>query len=36
VEDPFGHLWTIATHKEDVTPDEMKRRMDAMSAMTAK
>jgi PhnB protein len=32
VEDPFGHLWTIATHKEDVTPDEMKRRMAAMAA----
>ena len=29
VEDPFGHLWTIATHIEDVAPEEMKRRMDA-------
>src|SRR5947209_5437262 len=28
--DPFGHKWTIATHTEDVPPDEMKRRMDAM------
>ena len=28
--DPFGHRWTIATHVEDVTPDEMKRRMAAM------
>jgi PhnB protein len=27
LEDPFGHKWTIATHKEDVTPEEMKRRM---------
>jgi PhnB protein len=27
VEDPFGHLWMLATHIEDVTPDEMKRRM---------
>ncbi|HMF90269.1 MAG TPA: VOC family protein [Candidatus Angelobacter sp.] len=27
IEDPFGHKWTIATHKEDVTPEEMKRRM---------
>jgi PhnB protein len=27
--DPFGHQWTIATHKEDVSPEEMKRRMDA-------
>jgi len=25
--DPFGHQWTIGTHKEDVTPEEMKRRM---------
>jgi PhnB protein len=24
--DPFGHVWTIGTHKEDVPPDEMKRR----------
>lgn len=30
IEDPFGHKWTIATHVEDVTPEEMKRRMDAM------
>lgn len=26
--DPFGHQWTLATHKEDVPPEEMKRRMD--------
>ena len=25
--DPFGHQWTIATHIEDVTPEEMQRRM---------
>lgn len=25
--DPFGHQWTIATHKEDVSPEEMARRM---------
>jgi PhnB protein len=25
-EDPFGHVWSIATHKEDVTPEEMQRR----------
>ena len=24
--DPFGHRWTIATHKEDLSPDEMDRR----------
>jgi PhnB protein len=28
--DPFGHSWTIATHKEDVTPEEMQRRMEEM------
>ncbi|HEV8606780.1 MAG TPA: VOC family protein [Tepidisphaeraceae bacterium] len=28
--DPFGHTWTIATHKEDVLPEEMNRRMAAM------
>lgn len=25
--DPFGHVWTVATHKEDVTPEEMDRRL---------
>jgi PhnB protein len=30
VEDPFGHKWTIATHVEDVTAEEMERRMSAM------
>jgi PhnB protein len=25
--DPFGHMWTIATHVEDVSEEEMKRRM---------
>ena len=28
--DPFGHMWTVATHVEDVAPDEMQRRMEAM------
>ena len=27
--DPFGHLWTVATHKEDVSPEEMDKRMAA-------
>jgi PhnB protein len=31
VHDPFGHIWTIATHKEDVSVEEMKRRQTAMS-----
>ena len=25
-EDPFGHTWTIATHKEDLSADEIARR----------
>jgi PhnB protein len=29
LEDPFGHVWTIATHVEDVSPEEMKRRAEA-------
>jgi PhnB protein len=31
LEDPWGHKWTIATHVEDVTPEEMERRMAAMA-----
>ncbi len=26
VKDPFGHKWSIATHKEDLTPEEIGRR----------
>jgi PhnB protein len=29
--DPFGHVWHLATHIEDVSPEEMNRRMEAMS-----
>lgn len=32
LEDPFGHVWSIATHKEDVSPEETKRRFEAMMA----
>jgi PhnB protein len=28
--DPFGHGWTVATHVEDVSPEEMSRRMAAL------
>jgi PhnB protein len=28
--DPFGHVWSFATHVEDVTSDEMKERAAAM------
>jgi PhnB protein len=30
LEDPYGHLWAVATHVEDVPPEEMQRRFDAM------
>ena len=29
VVDPFGHRWTLATHLEDVDPQEMRRRAEA-------
>ena len=28
--DPFGHVWSIATHREDVSVEEAKRRMEAL------
>jgi PhnB protein len=30
LEDPFGQLWTVSSHVEDVSPEEMERRMAAM------
>ena len=32
VEDPFGHHWSLATHVEEVPPDEMQRRMEQFSS----
>jgi PhnB protein len=32
IHDPFGHVWTIATHVEDVSKEEMVRRMKKMQA----
>lgn len=29
LKDPFGHSWSVATHKEDVAPAEMTKRMRA-------
>ncbi|MGW0252530.1 VOC family protein [Nocardia goodfellowii] len=29
-EDPWGHRWTVATHVEDVPPEEMDKRMSEM------
>ncbi len=34
--DPFGHEWYLATHIEDVSPEEMKKRADAMASAAAK
>lgn len=32
LKDPFGHSWAIATHKEDVSPEEMGKRMASQGA----
>ncbi len=32
IRDPFGHEWTLATHVEDVGPEELERRQRAMAA----
>lgn len=32
VTDPFGHVWFVATHVEDVAPEEMERRRAAQEA----
>ena len=32
IQDPFGHLWGVATHIEDVAPQELKERMKKMQA----
>jgi PhnB protein len=26
IADPFGHTWTVATHKEDLSPEEIHER----------
>jgi PhnB protein len=31
IEDPFGHRWSLSTRVEDVSPEEIKRRGDAMA-----
>ncbi|MDP9283873.1 MAG: VOC family protein, partial [Actinomycetota bacterium] len=36
IKDPFGHSWSIATHVEDVSPEEMAdRSKEAMAAMSS-
>lgn len=32
IEDPFGHVWSIQTRVESVTPRQMQKRLDAMMA----
>jgi uncharacterized glyoxalase superfamily protein PhnB len=32
VKDPTGNIWGIATHVEDISPEEMERRMKTRSA----
>ena len=34
--DPFGHEWSLATHIEDVTPEQMRERAEAFFAQMAK
>jgi PhnB protein len=34
--DPFKYEWTVATHKEDLTPAEMKKRQEAAFAQMGK
>jgi PhnB protein len=37
IADPFGHVWEIATHKEDLSKEEMERRgREAMAQMAQK
>jgi len=35
LQDPFGHFWGIATHVEEVSPQEMKERMKKMATQAA-
>jgi PhnB protein len=35
LQDPFGHVWSMATHKEDVPPKEMRRRQEEFVAAMA-
>ena len=36
LEDPFGHLWSFATHIEDVSEEELRRRAEAFMTEHAK
>ena len=30
LKDPFGHIWFVSTHKEDLTPEEIQQRAEAL------
>jgi len=32
IRDPFGYIWSLMTHLEDVSPEEMEQRAAAMAA----
>jgi PhnB protein len=34
--DPFGHLWSIATHKKDLSPDELRKAGETFFAEMSK
>ena len=33
--DPFGHMWSVSTHVEDVSPEEMRKRMTSAMSQAA-
>jgi PhnB protein len=35
ITDPYGHMWSLATHFEDVTPEQMKERLAKMNHAAA-
>jgi PhnB protein len=36
LKDPYGHVWTVATHQEDMSPEEMDRRFQEFMAQQGK
>jgi PhnB protein len=36
LQDPFGHVWSVATHVEDLTPAQIKERMETAFMVGAK
>ncbi|WP_129648950.1 VOC family protein [Peristeroidobacter agariperforans] len=36
LQDPFGHIWTVSTHVEDLTPEEMGRRSEEFVKQSGK